>query len=179
VLRESGSDGAFPASELNRTLARTGRSAAFDATLANFLDISYGDREAFLALSLLYVDRRWGSTQHHQDHIFPRSLFTPARLASSGLSAEQQMRYRTLVDRIGNLQLLTAQENLEKLNKPFEDWLSTRHDSARARHLIPTDHGLYSFDRFEEFVTAREDLIRHRLRNLLAGSDAADEQRLA
>ena len=65
------------------------------------------------------------------------------------------MRFRTLVDRIGNLQLLSAQENLEKLNKPFDEWLQTRHPEFKQRHLIPEDPALYAFERFEEFELLR------------------------
>lgn len=167
----------FPAEEINAALAKYGRAAVFDDLAASsFLDITYGRRETFLALSLLYDEHRWGTMQFHQDHIFPRSLFTPKRLEESGLSREQQERYQTLVNRIGNLQLLRAQENLEKLNRPFDEWLATQHPDARRRHLIPDDPSLYTFDQFERFVEAREQLIRERLRSLFSPT-AEDEMR--
>lgn len=180
VIRSNMEQGQFPTNELNAALLKSGRSAAFDETaMANFLDLSYGALEAFLALSLLYDEHNWGAMQFHQDHIFPQSLFTPARLAESGLTADQQMRYRTLFNRVGNLQLLGANENLEKLNKPFDEWLQTRHPSARERHLIPDNPVLYGFSHFEEFVTAREELIRQRLTNLFTTPFASDSMRLA
>jgi hypothetical protein len=74
------------------------------------------------------------------------------------------------VDRVGNLQLLLAQENLEKSNQDFQSWLKTRDASFRRRHLIPEDDGLLQFEEFEEFVLAREKLIRERLIRLLSAS---------
>ena len=181
VLQEHRAQRDFPIDAMNAATARSSRGAAFgELAIESFLGITYGQREAFLALSLLYDERGWGTLQFHQDHIFPRSQFTPARLAESGLSAPQQLQYRTLVNRIGNLQLLLPHENLTKLNQPFEQWLVTQHPDARQRHLLPADTELYAFDRFADFVAAREDLIRQRLRGLFAGSDgmtgASDER---
>ncbi|CAN5146608.1 DUF262 domain-containing protein [soil metagenome] len=180
VIRGSMEQGQFPTHELNAALLRSGRSAAFDEiAMANFLELSYGAHESFLALSLLYDEHNWGAMQFHQDHIFPQSLFSPVKLAEFGLSPDQQMRYRTLFNRVGNQQLLSANENLEKLNKPFDEWLQTRHPSARERHLIPDKPAFYGFSHFEEFVTAREDLIRQRLTNLFTTPFASDSVRLA
>jgi hypothetical protein len=76
------------------------------------------------------------------------------------LSAVQQKRYLELMNRVGNLQLLITQENLEKSNQEFEDWLASRDHSVRRWHLIPDDNHHLSFDHFDEFINAREELIR-------------------
>jgi hypothetical protein len=135
-----------------------------------FLSITYGRRATFLALSLLYDDNSWGVTAYHQDHIFPRSLFTPKRLENSGLPPEKQARYRELVDRVGNLRLLLGQENQEKSDQDFRSWLAPWDAGFCRRHLIPEDAGLLRFEKFEEFVLAREGLIRERLKRLLSTS---------
>jgi hypothetical protein len=165
VLQEHGGGPDFPIDALNAEIAKVGRTSRFDdSAVENFLEITYGRRTAFLALSLLYDDNSWGSTACHQDHIFPRSHFTPKRLADSGLPAAKQERYAALVDRIGNLQLLLPHENQAKSDREFREWLQTRDADYRRRHLIPDDAPLYEFDHFEEFVAAREELIRNRLR---------------
>jgi hypothetical protein len=69
--------------------------------------------------------------------------------------------------RIGNLQLLLPQENLEKSKQDFEQWLTTRDPSFRRRHLIPDDNCLLTFDHFDEFINAREELIRKHLTKVL------------
>ena len=121
-----------------------------------------------MALSLLYDDNSWGTLNFHQDHIFPQSLFTPERLTETGLSLEEQGRYKTLMNRIGNLELLLDAENLEKSNKDFGQWITTRDASFRKRHLIPEDDNLLHLEYFEEFITAREALITARLQRSLS-----------
>jgi len=63
-----------------------------------------------------------------------------------GLSPEKRTRYQELVDEVGNLQLLTAQENFEKSDKNFQSWLATRDEGFRRRHLILADDSLPAFD---------------------------------
>lgn len=161
----------FPAEAINNEVERRGRTGRFDDhAIANFLEISYGKQGSFLALSLLYDDNTWGSVPFHEDHIFPKSRFTEAALAESALSPEKRERYKELVHRIGNLQLLLNTENLEKKAKAFEAWLPTRDQSFRKRHLIPDDDTLLAFDKFEEFVEARERMIAERLKWLFAAN---------
>ena len=157
----------FPVDAINERIRRTGLSPAFDdQAVDEILGLTYGGQQTFLALSLLYDYNGWATTQHHQDHIFPRSLFRTEQPDFSRLSADQQARYLELMNSFGNLELLTAEENLEKSNKDFQTWLRTRDADFRRRHLIPSDDALLPFDRFKEFVTAREELIRQRLRQL-------------
>lgn len=159
----------FPVEAINAELKRSGRKAAFDDdTIETILSLLYGKPLTFLALSLLYDNNNWGSLTYHQDHIFPHAFFTPNHMNSIALSADQQKRYLELMNRVGNLQLLLPQENLEKSNQDFEQWLATRDPSFRRRHLIPEDNHLLSFDHFVEFINAREELIRKHLTNVLS-----------
>lgn len=167
----------FPAEAINAEIQRQGRTGRFDdQAIANFLEISYGKQGSFLALSLLYDDNAWGSMVFHEDHIFPKSLFTDKRLEENGIPAEKRKAYKELVNNIGNLQLLLHAENLEKSDKPFLNWLATRDQGFRKRHHIPADDTMLTLDQFEEFIAAREALIRERLESLFAskgGSQAA------
>jgi hypothetical protein len=125
----------FPVEAINAELKGSGRKAAFDDdTIETILSLSYGKPLTFLALSLLYDNNNWGNLSYHQDHIFPRTLFSSKHMNSIGLSADQQMRYLELMNRVGNLELLLSQENLEKSNQDFEQWLATRDSSFRRRH---------------------------------------------
>lgn len=169
------SSGDFAVGEIQRRLVQRGRTARFDEdTISNFLDITYGTRVAFLALSLLYNDRNWGTVTYHKDHIYPRSLFTAKSLTEAGISPDRHTRYTSLMDRVGNLQLLLSHENEDKSNRDFSEWLTTRDTEFRRRHLIPTDDSLLTLERFDEFVEAREDLIRRRLSKLLSTDPALD-----
>ena len=169
VLNEHSDQMDFPFNALNDELIRMRRTAYFDAdAIKRFLDHTYGTGNTFFALTLLYDDVPWGATPHHKDHIFPQNLFTEEHMTEVGLGAEQQARYLSLMHRIGNLELLTEQESLVKGAKPFEEWLSSRHASFREKHLIPGDDSFLKFERFEEFVEAREALIVQRLKAVIS-----------
>jgi uncharacterized protein with ParB-like and HNH nuclease domain len=162
-------NGDFPVEAINRRVAASGRTTWFDEYAAEeVLSIAYGKRRTFLALSLLYERTNWGTLEYHQDHIFPRSLFTKEHLEAAGVPPEKWARYGELRDRLGNLELLLSYENEEKSDKPFGEWISTRDESFRQTHLIPDDNALLRLERFEDFVAAREDLIRQRLKHITA-----------
>jgi hypothetical protein len=69
-------------------------------------------------------------------------------------------------DRLGNLCLLMGSENIGKQDMALDDWLATRDASFLKRHLIPDDKALWTFDHFPDFMKAREELIRTRLKSL-------------
>lgn len=157
----------FPHHALAEGLASRGRVAGFDENnIEGVLDTGYGRRTCFLALSLLYDAHAWGSTPHHIDHIIPRSLADRKALMAQNLSESLIERILASVNRLGNLQLLLARENLEKSNLPFGQWLQTRDGAFLDRHLIPNKPSLWHVSALPEFVAAREELIRQRLRRL-------------
>lgn len=168
VLKEAGSGTDFPIDGIDARVSESGRRSSFDdIALNNFLDIRYGGKETFLALSILYDDNNWGDKQIHQDHIFPEDMFARQKMVDSGLEA-QWYEFYVLRNKIANLELLTQQENSEKLNKPFEEWIRSRDPSFKERHLIPDDPELWRLENFEEFVSAREGLIKDKLAQLFA-----------
>lgn len=97
--------------------------------------------------------------QYHQDHIFASSLFKPKELSTLGRSDWMDKK-----DRLGNLCLLLAPENLGKSDMPVDEWLRSRDAGFLKRHLIPEDPALWSFERFPDFLKAREELVGHRLK---------------
>jgi len=85
-----------------------------------------------------------------------------------GRNLSESLIERTLdsVNRIGNLQLLLGRENLEKSNIPFGQWIQTRDREFLDRHLIPQQPSLWNVEALPDFVRAREELIRQRMRQL-------------
>ena len=166
IIKESLKSGQqFPYRELVEGLASRGRLVAFDENnIEGLLDIGHGKRTCFLALSLLYDAHNWGVTQHHIDHIIPRSLADRSALAALDIPEERVERILGSVNKLGNLELLLGRENLEKSNIPFGDWIRTRDDEFLKRHLIPNAPELWNVAALPEFVEAREELIRERLR---------------
>src|SRR5690606_37871496 len=64
----------FAERELLIGLRKHGQIDFLDArSIDDLLAIKYSDKRSFLALSLLYVDKRWGAAQYHVDHIFPQA----------------------------------------------------------------------------------------------------------
>jgi len=96
--------------------------------------------------------------QFQQDHIFARSLFKPKELSTSG-----RLDWVRKKDRLGNLCLLLAHENIGKQDMPADEWLKSREPGFLKRHLIPGSSSL-RFDRFPDFLEAREELVRQRLK---------------
>jgi hypothetical protein len=155
----------FPHLALAQGLASRGRVTNFDENnIDAVLDITYGKRTCFLTVSLLYDTQNWGSAQYHIDHIIPRSLADRKVLMGRNVPETRIQQILDSVNRLGNLQLLLGRENLEKNNIPFSEWIQTRDANFLERHLIPDDPELWDVMALPEFVAAREDLIRQRMR---------------
>jgi uncharacterized protein with ParB-like and HNH nuclease domain len=164
----SGEGADFPIDAISTTIRKAGRSAEFDDfALDEALALTYGQQQTFLALSLLYDDAAWGTMQFHQDHIFARSLFKPKELAT-----QDKLEWVAKRDRLGNLCLLLAPENMGKQDMPVDEWLKSREPGFLRRHLVPVDEALWKFDRFPDFLAAREELIRQRLKVLFGPTSA-------
>lgn len=168
IIQESLKAGAdFPYEALVRGLALRGRFTSFDDNnIDAILDIEYGKRTCFLALSLLYDVQTWGGMQHHVDHIIPRSAADRRELMRMNVSESRIQKILSSVNRLGNLQILLGRENLEKNDMPFKAWIETRGASFLEEHCIPDRPDLWEVAALPEFVNAREELIRTRLRRL-------------
>jgi len=174
VFQAPPTDGEFPTTALGTTLQSRGIGTVTTSAADAVLDLRYGGRETLLGLSLLYEPEGYGTAQFHQDHIFPRSLFTEQKLVERGYDPEQRARYQTKVDGFANLQFLRDDENTSKSAANPEEWVQTRDADFRRRHLIPEDVTL-TMDNFEVFLIRREELIRQRLVSLFGtGANTAE-----
>lgn len=151
----------FPYEDLNK---RLNIEATFnDTEIENLLATNYSTKYSYLILSLLYPDRDWKGKKFHEDHIFPKSEFTAAKLKARCYDNDRILEYQKHFNSIGNLQLLTDSENLEKSADDFETWFSTRDFNFKDRNTIPTV-STYNFDNFLEFITERKKLLVQRLK---------------
>ena len=149
-------DSVFPAKEMYRSLEIEPSFTAEEVSW--MLEYQYQGRYTNLILSLLYPDRDWKNAVFHEDHIFPQSEFKATLLRRRGYNDTKIYLYMSRFNKLPNLQLLTDSENMSKNATPFDEWLKTRDETYRSRHLIP-DLTNYSFDNFEEFFKARHELI--------------------
>ena len=165
AIRESlTTDRGFPAERLYRVLATNGRLSQLDERgVEQLLDLEYGKAKTFLALSLIYDGLDWNGSAYHIDHIVPQAR--AARRVLQGMNIPEH-RIRDIaghVNRIGNLQLLPGNENIEKNDLPFDAWITSRDRHYMERHLIPNRLDLAGATTLPEFVREREKLIRQRL----------------
>jgi uncharacterized protein with ParB-like and HNH nuclease domain len=174
LQKKPAKDAEFPTGALGEAISARGRFASLvsPGALENYLSTEYRDKTAFLALSVLFDEAGWGIMPYHQDHIFPSDMFKRKNLELAGITGDRVEELVDAKNRIGNLTLLIASENIEKSNIPFAQWLLSRDQAFRARHLIPEDEALYAIDRFTDFVAAREELIKSRLNALFTAPEA-------
>jgi len=166
ILRECKPGSDFPVVQINAELQRM----RFDTELDEKSIRAYLDSEnpvEFLKLSLLYDDHFWDVVDVQQDHIFPKSLFDTCNSAFKALSPEKQLRFISLFNKAANLQPLMDEENNSKRAKSFEEWIKTRDKSFRTIHLIPENDELLKFERFDDFIIAREALIIEKLKKVI------------
>lgn len=146
----------FPYKQLNEKLSVS--STFNEDEINNFLKQKYGTKYSYLLLSLLYPDRDWLDKKFAEDHIFPQTEFTRAKLLKRGYSEEKVQEYLNNYNTILNLELLEENENKSKNATPFDEWIKSRDDNFKNRHLIP-EMKKYDFDNFLEFIKARKELL--------------------
>lgn len=153
----------FPYSELNAKLAQEPKLS--DTEIGNYLMTPYATKYSFLLLSLLYPDRDWLDKKYNEDHIFPKTEFTRAKLEKRGYSTDRIDAYMQYFNTLLNLELLADDENKVKNSQSFDDWIKTRDLNFKDRHLIP-QMAQYDFDHFLDFIEERKKLIIERLKEL-------------
>ncbi|UPM42119.1 DUF262 domain-containing protein [Halocatena salina] len=162
---EAAPRGVFPLESLHHEVLAMGKPITFLEEEAREMlqSLKYRDRHAKIFLSLLYFPDPASEHETFEiDHIFPRSELTERNLIEDyDMNVTQAKRYDSLRDSILNLQLLTPEENAEKADRPYNEWLQSRHESQLNRHYIPQDDNqdLYTVAQFEDFLNLRKELI--------------------
>ncbi|MBF0240388.1 MAG: DUF1524 domain-containing protein, partial [SAR324 cluster bacterium] len=151
----------FPFDELNKKL---GIGEGFsDEEIENLLHTNYKTKYSYPILALLYPNRDWKDNSYHEDHIFPKSLFTSAKLRAKGYDDKKIEEYQQYFNTVINLQLLADSENREKNATDFDLWISTRESNFKNRHSIPLLSS-YGFDNFIDFINERKKLLKTKLK---------------
>ena len=161
----------FPFNEILNKLKGSPKSMIFNEDeIENILYYQYGQSYTYSALALIYPAFDF-KNKFHQDHIFPKKLFTRKRLEKMKLSEESIEFYLDSYNYLGNLQLLSGIPNQEKSGKDFKKWILETYPKKEDRaaymktHYIP-DVDL-SFENFEEFIEEREKLIIDAFKKIL------------
>lgn len=177
VIRAHGGS-AFPAGELELAMASMGKSLRFDdAEISELAELRFGSPRIFPVLAMLYPGLDL-TKSFHEDHIFPRSRFTRARLAKALIAPDRIEEYMEKADGLPNLQLLAGVPNTEKQATLPADWLNGPHfpdPALRATYIAENDLGGLpeTLDGFLDFYEQRRERIEVRLRQLL-GAELPD-----
>lgn len=167
-----GADHGFPFEEIVSKLKGTSNSLSFDEDdIERLLNCRYGEAYTYSVLAFLYPTLDF-SNKFHQDHIFPKKMFTKKRLSEAGIKDDEIDFFMAKFNSLANLQLLEGIPNQEKSDKDFDTWLADKYPleadrrDYRAKHYIP-DIDL-SFANFREFIEQREKLLINAFKNMLA-----------
>ena len=149
----------------------TNKSLIFsEEDIDNLLYYKYGQGFTFSVLSILYPSLDYRNI-FHIDHIFPKSQFTKSKLRKRGISEEEIETFQSKFNYLGNLQLLEATPNIEKLDKDFDIWFEETFKSEQEqkdyilKHLIPNTD--WKFNNFIDFFVKREELMRIKFKEIL------------
>lgn len=141
TIRDHGTK-VFPAAEIEQAMAAVGKSVRFEpAEINELLDVKYGSPRVFPILATLYPGLDM-TKAFHEDHIFPHSRFTLAKLLKEGVPPDQVDDYVAKADAIPNVQLLPGGPNQEKQATLPKDWLSGPHftsDAQREQYVREND----------------------------------------
>lgn len=158
----------FPAEKLFDAMAKGGRLSRVDSrTIDELLDLQYGKARTFVALSLLYQGIDWNGSTWHMDHIIPQADAQKNTLRGRNIAEHRVQEILGAVNRLGNLQLLRSDENIEKSALPFRSWITGRRGDFYDQNMIPERLDHCDVLWLPEFVREREQLIRKRFLTLL------------
>lgn len=169
VINESGNT--FPFDEIIMKLKGSTKAISFDDDeIENLLDYKYAKAYTYSVLAFIYpaLDFR---NKFHQDHIFPKKLFTANRLKKQGIHDDIDF-YLKKCNCLANLQLLEGVPNQEKSGTDFDVWIKEKYpnkddrETYMERNFIPNVD--FSLGNFKEFIKEREKLIVSEFKKLLA-----------
>ena len=162
----------FPCEALEKVMSGRGKSLSFGPEeIEDLLDMEYGDRRLFPALSILFpfVDVR---QLHHVDHFFPKSQLQRRRLEKAGCNAAYVEESLAVRDRLANLQLLEGLLNVAKNDSLPGPWMEATYQDPVSRQAVLDRHDLgfapATHVDFLEFYNTRRERLRKRFEPILA-----------
>ena len=163
----------FPSGALEAEMAILGKGLTFsEEEIDELLSSDYNGPKTFALLATLYPGLDLSKT-FHEDHIFPKSLFSPRELGKAGIDDEDIPKYMESFNLLPNLQLLEGTRNSEKLAMLPADWIKVHFasEARRARYLEDNDLDelpLRLAD-FLAFFEGRRNRIRKKLVDVVLG----------
>lgn len=162
----------FDLDEVFGVIRTQGRS--LELTEDRLWQMGYGSDAIHLLFNLWYRDFNhtpaYDNNLPQVDHVFPKSILRGVKVVNPRTGRRDLMKYhRKDRDQFANCMLLTREENGAggKGDTPPDVWFKDKDKAYLDKHLIPQDPTLWEVDRFEDFVAARQQLIREKFSYLL------------
>lgn len=162
---------AYSVENIKQAMADKDKSLVFnEEDVKSLCDLRYGkDNEIKALLLLVFPDSRLMET--HIDHIYPKSIFTTAKMKRLNIQNDGTNKLQVLANTVANLQLIPGSVNIDKkatqpaawLNNYFEDESSKKmYMSSQLIDDLSTD-----LNQFESFCISRREKIEAKLRKIL------------
>jgi hypothetical protein len=163
----------FDVNELFDVIRSKGRS--LELTEDRFWQMGYGSDTVHLLFNLWYRDFNYTPAYENNlpqvDHIFPQSALRKVKALNPRTNRKDLTKYKDGErNQLANCMLLTQQENGAggKSDTLPMDWFAGKNQRYLDMHMIPSDPDLWKIDRFEDFVSERQKLIRQQFAYLLS-----------
>lgn len=153
----------FNLNEIYTIIKNSGRSLEISSDI--ILNLKYGKEEIHLLFNLWYgfnYQPAFEGNKPQIDHIFPQTILKKIKIENPKTGRKDLRKYyKEEIDQIGNLMLLTAQENGVggKGDIPPEEWFRDKSADYLNLHLIPKEKELWKIENFEKFIEERNKLI--------------------
>ena len=162
---------AYSVENIKQAMADKDKSLVFnEEDVKGLCDLRYGkDNEIKALLLLVFPDSRLMET--HIDHIYPKSIFTTAKMKRLNIQNDGTNKLQVLANTVANLQLIPGSVNIDKkatqpaawLNNYFEDESSKKmYMSSQLIDDLSTD-----LNQFESFCISRREKVEAKLRKIL------------
>lgn len=164
--------GSFPIKQVIDYYKGKEKSLYFsDEDIDGLLDLQYGQAKTYCALTLLYPGLNY-SFKYHQDHIHPASLFNKTKLKKLGIDDKDIPAFIEKSDSLPNLQLLEANQNINKNDKLFTDWVNATYTDQLSRESFLTQNHIklddsLSIQDFLSFIDSRRETIKNKFKVML------------
>jgi uncharacterized protein with ParB-like and HNH nuclease domain len=165
------SDNSFPFDEIILKLKGGTKAISFDDDeIDNLLYYQYSQAYTYSVLAFIYPSLDFRN-KFHQDHIFPKKLFTEKKLKKIGINKNDIEFYLENYNYLANIQLLEGVPNQEKSGTDFKVWINEKYPNENDRKAYMEKNYIpdidLSIENFKEFITEREKLITSAFKKLL------------
>ena len=168
-IKEIKESGDFNTKKIFNVILSSGRS--LEISKEDLLNQNYSKRnDLHLLFNLWYKDMNYcpsySGNELNIDHIFPTSILREIKFDNDVRRAKYKKEDR---DQIGNLMLLTREENGAggKSDTEPSEWFKDKDEKYLKRHLIPNKPELWNIEKFDEFIKERNQLLTNKFRDEL------------